>query len=267
MLLPMTIRIGIGGWTYEPWRGTFYPEKWPQKRELEYAASQMTAIEINGTYYSSFKPASFANWAAAAPDGFVFTLKASRYCTNRKVLADAGDSIERFVGQGITELGDKLGPILWQFMATKKFDADDMAAFLKLLPAKHDGIPLRHAIQVRHDSFADPAFIAMARGANVAIVYADSADYPAIADVTADFVYARLENAVEAEPAGYSNAALDRWAKAARDWQAGGCPEGLPYVTPDTPAKAQRDTFVFFINGAKVRAPHGAKALIERVRG
>ena len=120
----MTIRIGIGGWTYEPWRGTFYPEKWPQKRELEYAASQMTAIEINGTYYSSFKPASFANWAAAVPDGFVFTLKASRYCTNRKVLADAGESIERFVGQGITELGDKLGPILWQFMATKTFDAE-----------------------------------------------------------------------------------------------------------------------------------------------
>lgn len=263
----MTIRIGIGGWTYEPWRGTFYPAKWPQKRELEYAASQVTAIEINGTYYSSFKPQSFANWASQVPDGFVFTLKASRYCTNRKVLAEAGESIERFVGQGIVELGDRLGPILWQFMATKRFDADDMAAFLALLPVSHAGVPLRHAVQVRHDSFADPAFVAMARAANVAIVHADSTDYPAIADVTADFCYARLESAQEEEAAGYSDAALDRWARAARDWQAGGRPDGLRYVTTDAPAKAQRDTFVFFINGAKVRAPQGAMALIERVRG
>ncbi|MCP3733997.1 DUF72 domain-containing protein [Sphingomonas sp. RP10(2022)] len=261
----MTIRIGIGGWTYEPWRGTFYPDKWPQKRELEYAASQLTAIEINGTYYSSFKPASFANWAKSVPDGFVFAVKASRYATNRKVLAEAGESIERFVGQGIVELGDRLGPILWQFMATKKFDPDDMRAFLKLLPASHDGVALRHAVQVRHESFADPAFVAMARDAGVAIVYADSADYPGLADVTADFVYARLENAEEAHPKGYTPARLDDWAHAARTWQAGGRPEGLPYVTAEAPAKAQRDTFVFFINGAKVRAPHGAMALIERV--
>ena len=263
----MTIRIGIGGWTYEPWRGSFYPAKWPQKRELEYAAGAVTAIEINGTYYSSFKPASFAAWAAQVPDGFVFTLKASRYCTNRKVLAEAGDSIARFVGQGIVELGDRLGPILWQFMATKRFDADDMAAFLGLLPASHAGVPLRHAVQVRHESFADPAFVAMARAANVAIVYADSAEYPGIADVTADFVYARLEAAREEEPAGYSGAELDGWARAARDWQAGGQPEGLPYAGAEAPAKVPRDTFVFFINGAKVRAPHGARALIERVRG
>jgi len=201
------------------------------------------------------------------PDGFVFTVKASRYCTNRKVLAEAGESIARFVGQGIVELGPKLGPILWQFMATKRFEPDDMAAFLKLLPSAHAGVPLRHAIQVRHDSFADPAFVAMARAANVAIVYADSTDYPAIADVTADFVYARLEAAEEANPAGYTDAALDHWATAARTWQAGGRPDGLPHVTADAPAKAQRDTFVFFINGAKVRAPQGAMALIERVRG
>jgi uncharacterized protein YecE (DUF72 family) len=261
----MTIRIGIGGWTYAPWRGTFYPAKWPQKRELEYAASQLTAIEINGTYYSSFKPASFANWAAAVPDGFVFAVKASRYCTNRKVLADAGDSIERFVGQGIVELGDRLGPILWQFMATKAFDADDMAAFLKLLPDRHAGVPLRHAVQVRHESFADPAFVAMARAANVAIVYADAADYPAIADVTADFVYARLEAAEEQNPAGYTDAALDGWAQAARVWQAGGQPDGLPCVADAAPPKTKRETFVFFINGAKVRAPQGAMALIERL--
>lgn len=259
------IRIGIGGWTYEPWRGSFFPEKWPQKRELEYAASKLTAIEVNGTYYSGFKPATFAGWAAAVPDGFVFTLKASRFCTNRKVLAEAGESVARFVGQGIVELGDRLGPILWQFMATKKFDAADFGAFLRLLPASHDGVALRHAVQVRHESFAVPEFVALCRAAGVAIVYADSADYPAIADVTGDFVYARLENAVEDEPAGYTPAELDRWAGAAKDWAAGGIPDGLPYVETAPPAKRSRETFVFFINGAKVRAPAGAMALIERI--
>lgn len=260
------IRIGIGGWIYAPWRDSFYPAKWPAKRELEYAAGKLTAIEINGTYYSGFKPATFAGWAKAVPDGFVFTLKASRFCTNRKVLAEAGESIARFVGQGIVELGAKLGPILWQFMATKKFDADDFAAFLKLLPPDHAGVSLRHAVQVRHESFADPAFIAMCRAAGVAIVYADSADYPAIADVTGDFTYARLENAVEEEPAGYTPAALDRWAGAARQWAAGDAPENLPYVDPSKMTRAPRDAFIFFINGAKIRAPHGAMALIERVR-
>ena len=259
------IRIGIGGWTYEPWRGTFFPDKWPIRRELEYAASKLTAIEVNGTYYSGFKPATFENWAGSVPDGFVFTLKASRFCTNRKVLAEAGESVARFVGQGIVELGDRLGPILWQFMATKKFDADDFGAFLKLLPATHDGVALRHAVHVRHDSFAVPDFVAMCRAANVAIVYADSADYPAIADVGGDFVYARLENAVEDVPTGYTAEALDRWADAARTWAAGGAPDGLPYADPSAVPRKPRETFVFFINGAKVRAPAGAMALIERV--
>jgi uncharacterized protein YecE (DUF72 family) len=259
------IRIGIGGWTYEPWRGTFFPEKWPQKRELEFAASKLTAIEVNGTYYSGFKPATFAGWAAAVPDGFVFTLKASRFCTNRKVLAEAGESVARFVGQGIVELGDRLGPILWQFMATKKFDAADFGAFLDLLPASHEGVALRHAVQVRHESFATPEFVALCRAAGVAIVYADSADYPAIADVTGDFVYARLEHAVEDEPAGYTPAELDRWARAAKVWAAGAVPDGLPYVEASPPADRPRETFVFFINGAKVRAPAGAMALIARV--
>jgi uncharacterized protein YecE (DUF72 family) len=260
------IRAGIGGWTYEPWRGTFFPEGLAQKRELEYASRAMTAIEVNGTYYSSQKPATFAGWAKTAPDGFVFALKASRFCTNRRVLADSGESIAKFVGQGIVELGDKLGPILWQFMATKKFDAGDFAAFLKLLPASEGGIALRHAIQVRHDSFAVPAFVEMARAAGVAIVYADSASYPAIADVTGDFVYARLENAVEEEPTGYSPAEIDRWTAAARTWADGGQPDGLPYAGAAPPAKMPRDTFVFFINGAKVRAPAGAMALIERLK-
>ena len=260
------IRVGIGGWTYEPWRGgVFYPEKWSHKRELDYAARQVTAIEINGTYYSTFKPASFAGWRDAVPDGFVFAVKASRYCTNRKVLAEAGESVSRFVGQGIVELGDRLGPILWQFMATKKFDAEDFGAFLRLLPAAHEGVSLRHAVQVRHESFADPAFVAMARAAGVAIVFAQSADYPAIADVTADFVYVRLEDAQEQHPAGYAPAALDAWAARTKEWATGHQPAGLPYAAEQAAPVRPRETFVFVINGAKVRAPAAARALIERV--
>ncbi len=259
------IRIGIGGWTYEPWRGSFYPDDLPQKRELEYASRAVTAIEVNGTYYGSFKPKSFATWAATAPEGFIFALKASRYTTNRKVLADVGESVAKFIGQGIVELGDRLGPILWQFMATKTFDADDFGAFLKLLPDKHDGVALRHAVQVRHDSFAVPAFIDMARRAGVAVVYADSADYSAIADVTGDFVYARLEQAEECFVAGYAPLALDRWADIARGWASGKAPSDLPCVTGVKPPEKPRETFVFFINGAKVRAPQGAMALMERL--
>lgn len=259
------IRVGIGGWTYEPWRGgVFYPEKWPHKRELEYAAGKLTAIEVNGTYYSGFKPATFAKWRDETPDGFVFALKASRFCTNRKVLAEGGPSIEKFVGQGIVELGNKLGPIPWQFMATKAFEPDDFAAFLKLLPARQEGVALRHAVQVRHDSFADPEFVAMCRDAGVAIVFAHSADYPGIADVTGDFVYARLETAVAEEAAGYPVAELDHWATTARRWAAGEEPEGLPYVTRDAAAKS-RDTFVFFISGAKERNPAAAQEMIARL--
>ena len=260
------IRVGIGGWTYEPWRDNFYPAKWPHKRELDYASRHVTAIEINGTYYSTFKPVSWAGWRDTVPDGFVLAVKASRFCTNRKVLADAGESVARFVGQGLVELGDKLGPILWQFMATKKFDPGDFRAFLALLPRAEAGVALRHAVQVRHQSFADPAFVAMAREAGVAIVYADSAEYPAIADVTGPFVYARLEQAEEANPHGYTDPALDRWADAARTWAGGGAPDGLPYVDATPPPAQPRETFVFFINGAKVRAPAGAQALLARLR-
>ncbi|MFA5970571.1 MAG: DUF72 domain-containing protein [Sphingomonas sp.] len=259
-----SIRVGIGGWTYEPWRGTFYPDRWPHKRELDYAASKLTAIEINGTYYSSFKPASFAAWAAAVPDDFVFAVKASRFCTNRKVLAEAGDSVARFVGQGIVELGAKLGPILWQFMATKKFDAEDFGAFLELLPPSHAGVPLRHAVQVRHASFAVPEFVEMARAAGVAIVFADSADYPALADISGNFAYARLENGVVDEPLGYSSSVVDDWAATARSWAAGQSPAPAPLIADPAPT-VPRDVFVFFINGAKQRAPHGAMALIDRL--
>lgn len=259
------IRIGIGGWTYEPWRGgVFYPEGLLHKRELEHAASVLTAIEINGTYYSRFKPETFEGWAKTVPDGFVFAVKASRYATNRKVLAEAGESVAKFLDQGLVALGDRLGPILWQFMATKKFDADDFGAFLKLLPARHEGVALRHAVQVRHESFADPAFVAMARAAGVAIVNAWSDDYPGIGDVTGDFVYARFENAVAEEPQGYPAATLDTFAGWAEEWAAGRPAGDLPTAGEPAPKKP-RDVFAFMINGAKERAPAAAQALIERV--
>ena len=246
----MTIHIGVGGWTYEPWRGTFYPPKHPQKRELDYAGQHLTAIEINGTYYGSQKPESFANWAAAVPDGFKFSVKASRFCTNRKQLADGAASIEKFLTQGLTRLGDRLGPILWQFMATKTFDRDDFARFLDLLPESQDGLPLRHALEVRNESFRDPAFVDLARERNMAIVFADSDEFPCIDEATADFSYARLQRSRDDVATGYDEAALDHWAARAKAWSAGG-----------------RDAYVFFIAGAKVRNPAAAQALIARLGG
>ncbi|MBV9842385.1 MAG: DUF72 domain-containing protein [Sphingomonadaceae bacterium] len=259
------IRVGIGGWTYEPWRDTFYPPKLAHARELEFAAKAVTAIEINGTFYRLQSPDSFAKWADAVPDDFQFTLKASRYCTNRKVLGEAGESIDKFLGQGLTRLGDKLGPILWQLAATKKFDRDDIAAFLQLLPPERDGVRLRHAIEPRHESFRDPAFVDLARAAGVAIVFADSDDYPCIADLTADFVYARLQRAVEDIETGYDAAALDRWAALAKTWAAGEAPEDLPYAGAPAAKVKQRDAYIFFISGAKVRNPAAAQALIGRL--
>jgi uncharacterized protein YecE (DUF72 family) len=260
------IRVGIGGWTFEPWRGgAFYPEKLSQKKELEYASRQLTAIEINGTYYSSFKPATFEGWAKTVPDGFVFAVKGSRFCTNRKVLADAGESVAKFVGQGVIELGDRLGPLMWQFMATKKFDSADFGAFLDLLPREHEGVKLRHAVQVRHESFAVPEFVDLCRKAGVAIVYADSPQYPAIADVTGDFVYARLEAGADENEFCYPTDELPRWTEAARTWASGGRPAGLPYVEDKDPPVKPRETFIFFIHGGKVRAPAAAQELIRRL--
>ena len=260
------IRVGIGGWTYEPWRETFYPDKWPKARELEYASSKVSAIEINGTFYSTQKPATWADWAKRTPEDFVFAVKASRFCTNRRVLRDGSESIAKFVNQGLAELGPKLGPILWQFAATKQFDPEDFDGFLQMLPKEVGGVPLRHAIEPRHESFRDPALLTMARTANIAIVFADADKYPQFADPTADFVYARLQNAREEEPAGYAPAALDRWADTARAWAAGRSPDGYDYIDVAAPAKVQpRDVFLFMINGAKLRAPAGAVALIERL--
>ena len=241
------IFTGIGGWTFEPWRGVFYPEGLVQRRELEYASRALTSIEINGTYYSSFKPPSWMKWRDETPEGFVFSVKASRYCTNRKQLSAAAESIERFLGQGLHLLEDRLGPINWQFMETKKFDAEDMADFFKLLPREAAGVPLRHALEVRHASFQDPKFYDLARRHHAAIVYADHDRFPEIDEPTADFTYARLMLSQEDEETGYSVKDLDKWARQAKTW-------------------AQRgDAFVYFISGAKVRNPAAAMAFIDKL--
>jgi uncharacterized protein YecE (DUF72 family) len=261
------IHVGVGGWTYEPWRNNFFPKGWPQKRELEYASRQLSAIEINGTYYSTQKPESFAKWHDETPDGFVFSLKASRFATNRKVLAEAGDSVSRFIDSGIAQLKHKLGPVLWQFMPTKKFEAEDFEAFLQLLPHEVDGFRLRHVMDVRHESFLVPQYLALARKYKVGTVFTDSDDYPSFSDVTGDFVYARLMRTKSDVPTGYGPKALDDWAKHARAWAAGEEPAELPRVE-DPPAKAtakSREVFIYMISGAKERAPAAAMALLQRL--
>jgi uncharacterized protein YecE (DUF72 family) len=260
------ILAGTGGWTYAPWRSNFYPAGLVQRRELEYASRHVTAIEINGTFYGAQKPASYAAWRAQTPDGFVFSLKAPRYATERKELAGAGPTIKGFVFGGLAELGDRLGPINWQLPATKRFERDDLAAFFDLLPRELNGAPLRHVIEVRDASFADPAYVALARSHNVATVFTDSPDYPSFADATGDFVYARLRCCESAIPTGYAPEALDAWARRAREWASGGDPDDLPRVDAARPASGERDVFVYFINGAKERAPAAAMALIERLQ-
>ena len=259
------IRIGIGGWTFEPWRGSFYPADLAQKRELEYASAKLTSIEVNGTYYGSQKPETFAKWHDETPEDFVFALKGPRFATNRRVLAEAGDSIERFLGSGLKELKHKLGPINWQFMATKKFDPEDFEAFLKLLPPSLDGLPLRHAVEVRHESFKTPAFVALARRYGVAIVLAGDAEYPQIADLTAPFVYARIMGTSEAEATGYSADALDGWIERAQELAAGRIPAGLETVEGTPVVAANRDVFFYVISGFKQHNPAAAMALIDRL--
>ena len=259
-----TIRTGIGGWTFEPWEGTFYPEKLAKKKQLEYAAGKLKVIEVNGTYYGSQKPETFAKWASEVPDGFIFSLKASRFTTNRKVLAEAGESIEKFLTQGLTELGDHLGPLLWQFAPTKKFEADDFEAFLKLLPNKLDGLKLTHVVEVRNDTFKVPEFIALLSKYNIAPVCADHFDYPMIADVTADFVYARLQKGSDEIKTCYAEADMKTWAKRLETWSEGGVPDDLPLIDGKREVKKEpRDVFAFFIHEGKVNAPYGAMAMRE----
>ena len=263
---PGTIHVGIGGWDFDPWRGTFYPPGLAKTRQLEHLGTRLTATEINATFYKLQSPALFERWGKAVPEGFKFAVKASRFCTNRKDLGDAGEAIGRFCAQGFTELGDKLGPILWQLAPTKRFDPEELRAFLMLLPTSREGIALRHALEVRHESFKCREFVALARAAGVAIVLADHDTYPAIADLSADFVYARLQRARSEEPLGYGSAALDRWAEVAGDWAAGRCPQRLDYLG-DAPVEATpRDVFTFFIGADKVRNPAAAEALIARLK-
>jgi uncharacterized protein YecE (DUF72 family) len=242
--------IGIGGWTFAPWEGVFYPQHLSRKQQLNYAASQLSSIEINGTYYSTFKPDSWMKWRDETPDGFVFSVKASRYCTNRKVLADGAESFDRFLSQGLTALGDKLGPINWQFMATKKFDPVDFEAFLKLLPQEKDGLRLRHALEVRNPTFDAQAFYDLAAKYGCAIVYAvddEAPEWPRIDQPTADFTYARLMSSREDLETGVTDEELDGFAAQARAWARRG------------------DVFAYFISGAKVRNPAAAQALIARL--
>jgi uncharacterized protein YecE (DUF72 family) len=242
------IRIGVGGWTFEPWRGVFYPEGLSQKRELEFASRALTSIEINGTYYSTFKPDSWRKWRDETPDGFVFSVKASRFCTNRKILAEGRESMERFIDQGLSELGAKLGPINWQFMATKKFEPQDFGAFLALLPKEKNGVALRHAVEVRSPTFATPAFYDLAHQHGVAIVYAKDEDFPEIDQPTADFTYARLMASQEDIETGVTDKELGAFAKQTKAWAKKG------------------DVFAYFISGAKVRNPAAAQALIKKVK-
>lgn len=262
------IRVGIGGWTFDAWNETFYPPEVKKKDQLEYAASKLRTIEINGTYYRGQKPETFAKWAAATPDGFVFSVKGSRFVTNRRVLAEAGESMAKFFATGVTELGDRLGPILWQLAPTKKFDADDFAAFLDLLPKRHDGVHLRHAVEVRHESFNTPEAVGIARARGVAIVAALHETYPAIWDVTADLVYVRLQTGSDDIETCYGGNELAAWTERLRQWSGGGAPDDLPLVDPENPAENRpREVFCYLIGSGKSRAPAGAMALQARIDG
>jgi len=260
------IRVGIGGWVYRPWRGVFYPKGLPQARELAHASQHLTAIEINGTFYGTQKPESFRRWAEETPDDFVFSLKGPRYATHRRVLGEAASSVERFLASGIVELRSKLGPILWQFPPAKSFDPDDFAAFLALLPPRLDGQTLRHVVEVRHQSFLAPAYVELLRKHAVAVAAVDSDKHPLIADVTGDFVYARLQRTAENVKTGYPPADLDLWAQRAKAWATGAAPDDLPTIAAAQRGKGKRDVFIYMIAGAKVRAPVAAMALIERLR-
>ena len=261
------IRVGIGGWVFEPWRGDFYPKGLPQARELEYASRKLTSIEINATFYRTQRPDNFRKWAAETPDDFVFSLKGPQFATNRRVLAEAGPAIERFFASGLLELKSKLGPVLWQMSPSKKFDPTDFAAFLALLPPELDGRSIRHVVEVRHESFLVPSFIALLRKFSMAVAVVDSDKHPLIADVAADFVYARLQRTSEEEKSGYPARALALWAKRARQWGAGSAPDDLDALVAPSPARGERDVFIYMISGAKARAPAAAMALIDRLKG
>ncbi len=258
------IRVGIGGWVFVPWRDNFYPVGLVQRRELEYASRHVTAIEINGTYYGAQKPATYAKWRDETPDGFLFSAKAPRRIMASRMLANTGGAVDEFVG-GIAELGAKLGPLVWQFEQGLRIDRDQFAAFLDLLPKQFDGRPLRHVLDVRDPTFIDAAYLALARHHGMATVFTDSPDHPSFADVTAEFVYARLMRSRSDIATGYPDAELGVWAQRARRWAAGGEPDDLPRIGSAPAESGPRDVFIYFISAAKERNPATAMALIERL--
>ena len=281
------VRIGISGWAYAPWRGVFYPKGLPHTKELDYAASRFCTIEINGTFYGLQRPESFADWAAHTPEDFVFAVKGSRYITHMLKLRNPETPLANFLASGLLCLGPKLGPILWQFPPNFAFHRDRLEPFLHLLPhdtetaaalARHHDSrltgrahtktdrhrPLRHAVEIRHNSFRDPAFIDLLRAWNVALVCADAVEWPRLMDVTSDFMYCRLHGSEELYASGYDPPALDAWAARVTAWAGGHEPKDAECVGP--PARPRpRDVFVYFDNDAKVRAPADATGLIERV--
>lgn len=284
------IRIGISGWRYVPWRGVFYPGSLPQHRELEFAASRFASVEINGSFYSLQRPESYARWHDATPDDFVFSVKGSRYITHMLRLRNVETPLANFFASGLFNLKAKLGPFLWQFPPNFRYDAEKLERFFELLPrdtgqalrlARHrdarmrgrsrlaiDAVrPLRHAIEIRHESFRDPGFISLLRRQGIALVVADTAGkWPHVEDLTADFVYVRLHGDKEIYSNGYTNRALDRWAKRIDAWSRGSQPEDARLIS-DRSARARRsrDVYVYFDNDIKVKAPFDALNLADRL--
>lgn len=260
------IYVGVGGWSFAPWRGVFYPEDLPQAHELDFASRRLTSIEINATFYRTQTRETFLRWRDATPEGFVFSVKAPRYAVTRRSAQEASESILRFFDSGVLALGPKLGPILWQFPQSRAYEPFFFEDFLSALPKQGDGAPLRHAIEVRHESFKTSNFVALARAHGAAIVMAGDSDFPLIADLTAPFVYARIMGTQATRREGYDAAGLDLWAARALKWAAGGPADDLPRLAANTPRRAARDVYLYVIRGAKARNPAAAMALIERLR-
>ena len=287
---PADVRIGVSGWTYAPWRGAFYPRRLPHKRELAYASRELQSIEINGTFYSLQRPESFARWAEETPEQFIFSVKGPRFITHILRLRGAETALANFFASGLLRLGAKLGPVLWQFPPNFRFeDPARIADFFRLLPRdteaaaalarRHDHRlegrnwlatdavrRVRHAMEIRHESFICQDFVDLLRAHDVAFVCADTVAWPRVMDLTSDFVYCRLHGSEQLYVSGYGDAALDRWAARVRSWAAGKEPEDAERVLPPTrPLNTGRDVYVYFDNDAKVRAPADAQALAERV--
>jgi len=255
----------VGGWSFAPWRGEFYPPGLPHARELAYMSNELNSLEINSTFYGLQKAATYQRWHDETPEGFVFSVKAPMFVVGRRDLATAEAGIDRFLSSGVLRLGDKLGPINWQLGPGKPFTAAEIDAFLSMLPVQRDGIELRHAVEVRHPSFAVPAFVDLARSHGVAIVLAGDAEYPQIADPTASFAYLRIMGTSDARREGYTPAALTRWSQRAKAIAAGSPPPGLALAQKRAEMPRARDVFLYVISGAKRRNPAAARALLDRL--